>query len=77
MSAIFLAMVSLNQGIELAKPLFLVPILNNSFVFKELLLGTVNGTHILGTVISNIVIAFLALRAAAGMFQKENVLFRS
>ncbi|NLL62457.1 MAG: ABC transporter permease [Candidatus Atribacteria bacterium] len=77
MSAIFLAMISLNQGVELAKPLFLVPILNNSFVFKELLLGTVNGTHILGTVISNMVVAFLALRAAAGMFQKESVLFRS
>ena len=77
MSAIFLAMISLNQCIELAKPLFLVPILNNSFVFKELLLGTVNGTHILGTVTSNMVIALLALRAAAGMFQKESVLFRS
>lgn len=77
MSAIFLAMVSLNQGIELAKPLFLVPILNNSFVFKELLLGTVNGTHIMCTVISNMVIALFALRAATGMFQKENVLFRS
>jgi sodium transport system permease protein len=77
MVAIFLGMISLSQGIELADPLFFIPILNNSFTFKELLMGTVNGTHILFTLISNIAIALLALLAATHLFKKENVLFRT
>jgi sodium transport system permease protein len=77
MIAIFLGMISLSQGIELAKQLFFIPILNNSFVFKELLMGTVNWTHISATLISNISIALLALAAATNMFHRENVLFRS
>jgi len=77
MVAIFLGMISLSQGLELADPLFFIPILNNSFTFKELLMGTVDGTHILFTLISNIVIALLALLAATHLFNKENVLFRA
>ena len=77
MGAIFLGMLSLSQGIELSRPLFFIPILNNSFVFKELLMGTVNWAHISATLISNIGIALLALLAAAKLFNKENVIFRS
>ena len=77
MGAIFLGMLSLSQGIELSRPLFFIPILNNSFVFKELLMGTVNWAHISATLISNIGIALLALFAAANLFNKENVIFRS
>lgn len=77
MIAIFLAMISLSQGIELAKPLFLIPILNNSFVFKELLIGTIDKTHLFYTIVSNLLLALLALRSATRMFQQENVLFRS
>ncbi len=77
MVAIFLGMVSLSQDIGLAKPLFLVPILNNSFVFKELLMGTVNWSHISATLLSNISIALLSLFTAAKLFNKENIIFRS
>lgn len=77
MGAIFLGMLSLSQGIELSQPLFFIPILNNSFVFKELLMGTVNWAHISATLISNIGIALLALLVAAKLFNKENVIFRS
>ncbi len=77
MGAIFLGMLSLSQGIELSRPLFFIPILNNSFVFKELLMGTVNWAHISATLISNIGIALLALLVAAKLFNKENVIFRS
>lgn len=77
MGAIFLGMLSLSQGIELSRPLFFIPILNNSFVFKELLMGTVNWAHISATLISNIGIALLALFTAAKLFNKENVIFRS
>ena len=77
MGAMFLGMISLSQGIELSQPLFFIPILNNSFVFKELLMGTVDWAHISATLFSNISIALLALFAAAKLFNKENVIFRS
>jgi len=77
MSAIFLGMISLSQGMELAEPMFFIPILNNSFTFKELLMGTIHWRHILSTLTSNMVIALLALLAAAKLFKKESVLFRS
>jgi len=77
MGAIFLGMISLSQGIELAEPMFFIPILNNSFTFKELLIGIVNWKHILSTLISNIGIALIALFVAAYLFTRENVLFRS
>jgi len=77
MGAIFLGMVSLSQGMELAKPMFFIPILNNSFTSKELLMGTVNWGHILSTMVSNISIALIALLAAAYLFTRESVLFRS
>lgn len=77
MSAIFLGMISLSQGMELAEPMFFIPILNNSFTFKELLMGTVYWKHIVSTLISNMVITLLALLTAAKLFKKESVLFRS
>jgi len=77
MSAIFLGMISLSQGMELAEPMFFIPILNNSFTFKELLMGTVYWKHLVSTLISNIVITLLALLTAAKLFKKESVLFRS
>ena len=77
MGAIFLGMISLSQGIELAEPMFFIPILNNSFTFKELLMGIVNWKHILSTLVSNIGIALIALLVAAYLFTRENVLFRS
>jgi len=77
MGAIFLGMISLSQGIELAEPMFFIPILNNSFTFKELLMGIVNWEHILSTLVSNIAIALIALLVAAYLFTRENVLFRS
>jgi len=77
MGAIFLGMISLSQGIELTEPMFFIPILNNSFTFKELLMGIVDWGHISSTLISNIAITIIALLAAAKLFTKESVLFRS
>ncbi len=77
MAAIFLGMISLSQGMELAEPMFFIPILNSSFTFKELLMGTVHWGHILSTLISNIAVTIIALLAAAKLFTKESVLFRS
>ena len=77
MGAIFLGMISLSQGMTLANPFFLIPILNSSLTFKELLMGTVDCTHIFYTLGSNILIAFVALKLAVSLFSKESVLFRS
>ena len=77
MVAIFLGMTSLSQGIELTQPLFFIPILNNSFVFKELLMGTIDWNHITATLISNIGIALLALFGTVKLFNRENVIYRS
>lgn len=77
MGAIFLGMISLSQGMELANPMFFIPILNNSFTFKELLMGTIDWGHILATLLSNAFIAMIALLMAAYLFTRENVLFRS
>jgi len=55
----------------------LVPILNSSFVFKELLMGKICWNHIILTFSANIIIAGIALLGATRLFTKEEVLFRS
>lgn len=77
MGAIFLGMVSLSQGTELAESMFLIPILNNSVTFKELLIGINDWGHIFSTFVSNSIIAFICLLTAAHLFTREKVLFRS
>lgn len=77
MLTIFLGIISISQGIELTGKMFLVPVLNSSFVFKELLMGKIYWSHIITTFSANMVIAGLALFGATRLFNKEEVLFRS
>jgi len=77
MLTVFLGVISVSQGMELTGKMFLVPILNSSFVFKELLMGKIYWNHILITFSANMVIAGLALLGATRLFTKEEVLFRS
>ena len=77
MLTVFLGVISISQGMELSGKMFLVPVLNSSFVFKELLMGKIYWDHILITFIANMVIAGLALLGATRLFSKEEVLFRS
>ena len=77
MLTIFLGIISISQGMELTGKMFLVPVLNSSFVFKELLMGKIYWDHILTTFSANMVIAGLALLGATLLFSKEEVLFRS
>jgi len=77
MLTIFLGIISISQGIELTGKMFLVPVLNSSFVFKELLMGKIYWEHIITTFIANMVIAGFALLGATRLFTKEEVLFRS
>ena len=77
MLTVFLGIISISQGMELSGKMFLVPVLNSSFVFKELLMGKIYWDHILTTFSANMVIAGLALLGATRLFTKEEVLFRS
>jgi len=77
MLTIFLGIISISQGMELTGNMFLVPVLNSSFVFRELLMGKIYWNHILTTFSANMVIAGLALLGATRLFSKEEVLFRS
>jgi sodium transport system permease protein len=77
MLTIFLGIISISQGMELTGKMFLVPVLNSSFVFKELLMGKIYWNHIITTFSANMVIAGLALFGATRLFSKEEVLFRS
>jgi sodium transport system permease protein len=77
MLTIFLGIISISQGMELTGKMFLVPVLNSSFVFKELLMGKIYWDHIITTFSANMVIAGLALFGATRLFSKEEVLFRS
>lgn len=77
MLTIFLGIISISQGMELTGKMFLIPVLNSSFVFKELLMGKIYWDHIITTFGANIIIAGIALLGATRLFNKEEVLFRS
>jgi sodium transport system permease protein len=77
MLTIFLGIISISQGIELGDKMFLIPVLNSSFAFKEILIGKIYWNHIITTFSANMVIAGLALFGATRLFCKEEVLFRS
>lgn len=77
MLTIFLGIISISQGMELTGKMFLVPVLNSSFVFRELLMGKIYWNHIITTFSANIMIAGIALFGATRLFNREEVLFRS
>jgi len=77
MLTVLLGIVSVSQGMELTGKMFLIPVLNSSFVFKELLMGKIYWDHILTTFSANIIISGIALFGATRLFNKEEVLFRS
>lgn len=77
MLTIFLGIISISQGIELGDKMFLIPVLNSSFAFKEILIGKIYWSHIITTFSANMIIAGIALVGATRLFTKEEVLFRS
>jgi sodium transport system permease protein len=56
---------------------YLLPVLNAFFAFRELLLGTVNWGHLVLTVVSSAFYAALALEVAIGLMSRESVIFRT
>jgi sodium transport system permease protein len=56
---------------------YLTPVLNTFFSFRELLLGTVNWGHVALTALSCIFYAMLVLEVAVNLFGRESVIFRT
>jgi len=56
---------------------FAVPLLNAIFVYKELLAGIVNWTHIGTVLVSSLVFAYLCLQVTVALFRREQVVFRT
>lgn len=56
---------------------YLVPVLNTFFAFRELLLGTVHWGHVALTAISCVFYAMLVLELAVSLFGRESVIFRT
>jgi sodium transport system permease protein len=56
---------------------FLIPAFNAALVFKEVLIGTTDGVHVLLTVASMLLFSLLAIGATVHIFGNETVLLRS
>lgn len=69
------AMVSVQRGFELNDFLCLVPVINMSLFFREVMEGVYRARHILLVFLSTSVYASVALRGAVKLFRDENALF--
>lgn len=75
--AMMLAMISMFPGFEMNKGLALVPIVNISLLFKEIMLTGVNFTHFAYTVGSTLILNVIAIIMTIKVFASEKVLFRT
>jgi len=64
------------RQIEPSVSMLLVPVFNVVLVFKELILGQINGTHIAIALGSSLLYALIAIGVAVQVFQNERVLLR-
>lgn len=55
---------------------YAIPVINSVSIFKEILIGTYNTTHIMLTVVSLVVASAISIWVATTIYQKENVLFK-
>jgi sodium transport system permease protein len=70
------AVVSVLPGTEMGPKISLIPILNTSLAFKDLLMGRLDWHYLLVVFAVNVVLAFLAVLRAVRLFNSESVLFR-
>lgn len=75
--AMMLAMVSMFPGFEMNRGLALIPIINISLLFKEIMLSGVNFLHFGLTVGSTIILNIIAIYITIKVFASEKVLFRT
>jgi len=70
------AFVSLLPGVELTARNALIPIVNASLILKEAISGSIQWEYVFIALVSNLVIAVVALVIAKKWFEREAVLFR-
>jgi len=75
--SMLLAMVSIFPAIELTNGMALIPIINISLLFKAVMMGDYQLSHLLITIGSTLILDVVAIYATIKLFNKESVLFRS
>lgn len=71
------AVVSILPGTEMGPRISLIPIINTSLAFKDVLMGHTNWQYLGVVFLVNVVLAFLTLLRAVKLFNRESVLFRA
>lgn len=74
--SMLLSFASMVPGLELNTGLALIPILNITLLFKQVMLEDFNLTHYLVTIISTLILDVLVIWMTVSLFQREGVLFR-
>jgi sodium transport system permease protein len=77
MVLIVLALVSTIKTTDVSTATYLVPVMNVTLLQKEMLLGTLDASHVLLSVVSTLVMAGVTLFLALKLFENEKVLFRT
>ncbi len=72
-----LAMVSMLPGVELTVGFALIPIINFSLLFKEIMISGFNTVHFLLVIISTVIFNIIAIRISLKLFNNETILFRT
>jgi sodium transport system permease protein len=72
-----IVLVNILQNYRPSTPVYAVPVLNATMLFKEVLVGEVNPVHIAVTIASLTVFAGASIYLAAWLFGRESVMFRS
>jgi sodium transport system permease protein len=77
MVLIVLALMSTMKTTDVSTSTYLMPIMNVTLLQKEMLLGTLNPTHVLLSMASTLLMAAVTLFLALKLFENEKVLFRT
>jgi len=74
---IMLSMVSFLPGFELNFGFALIPIVNFSLLFRDIMLGSFETSHLLIVLFSTIILDFITIYISVRLFNNESVLFRT
>lgn len=76
MAVILPAFVSILPGVELTYTLSMIPVVNASLILKEAISGTIMWNYVIVALLSNSILAGLALWFSKKWFERESVIFR-
>jgi sodium transport system permease protein len=76
MAVILPAVISLLPGIEMSYKMAIIPIINASLIMKDAISGSIQWNYVLVALLSNAILAAVALLFSKKWFERESVLFR-